>query len=76
LTVETGMPSAAASGRQLFAHAQAAAQERWARGLYISATPSTHTVGFYRSLGCRLIAEPDPELFALEPEDIHFVCPL
>jgi hypothetical protein len=22
-------------------------------------------------LGCRVIAEPDPELFALEPEDIH-----
>lgn len=62
-------------GRRLFAHAQAAARERGARGLYISATPSAHTVAFYRSLGCVPIAEPDPELFALEPEDIHFVCP-
>lgn len=61
-------------GRRLFAEAQSAARERGARGLYISATPSTHTVAFYRSLGCQLIAEPDPELFALEPEDIHFVC--
>ena len=25
------------------------------------------------STGCELIAKPDPALFALEPEDIHFV---
>lgn len=63
-------------GRRLFAQAQAAARARGARGLYVSATPSTHTVAFYRDLGCEPIAEPDPELFALEPEDIHLVCPL
>ncbi|ETO43059.1 hypothetical protein X965_18150 [Morganella sp. EGD-HP17] len=28
---------------------------------------------FYQHLGCELIAKPDPALFALEPEDIHFV---
>lgn len=63
-------------GRRLFAHAQAVARGRGARGLYVSATPSRHTVGFYQSLGCQVAAAPDPELFALEPEDIHFVCPL
>lgn len=63
-------------GRRLFAHAQARARQRGARGLYVSATPSEHTVSFYRSLGCRLLAAPDPELFALEPEDIHFWCPV
>lgn len=25
---------------------------------------------FYVGLGCRVVPEPDPELFALEPEDI------
>lgn len=63
-------------GRRLFAHAQAIAQARGARGLYVSATPSRHTVDFYRSLGCQVTATPDPELFAREPEDIHFVCTL
>lgn len=63
-------------GRRLFAHAQAIAQARGARGLYVSATPSRHTVDFYRSLGCQVTATPAPGLFALEPEDIHFVCPL
>ncbi|HGN1707689.1 TPA: GNAT family N-acetyltransferase [Providencia rettgeri] len=47
--------------------------EKGAKGLYISATPSENTVHFYQYLGCTLIEEPDPELFALEPEDIHFV---
>lgn len=63
-------------GRRLFAHSAALARARGARGLYISATPSRHTVGFYRSLGCQVTPTPDPELFALEPEDIHFVCML
>jgi predicted N-acetyltransferase YhbS len=63
-------------GRRLFAHAQVVARERGARGLYVSATPSRHTVSFYQSLGCVVTVAPDPELFALEPEDIHFVCPL
>jgi hypothetical protein len=25
-------------------------------------------------LGCRVVIKPDPELFELEPEDIHFEC--
>ncbi len=61
-------------GRRLFESARAAARERGAKSLYISATPSEHTVNFYLGRGCRVTAEPDPELFALEPEDIHLVC--
>ncbi len=58
-------------GRRLFDSAKAEARRRGAKGLYISATPSEHTINFYLRLGCTLTAHPDPELFALEPEDIH-----
>jgi predicted N-acetyltransferase YhbS len=58
-------------GRQLFELAKAQARARGAKGLYISATPSEHTINFYLRLGCTPTACPDPELFALEPEDIH-----
>ena len=61
-------------GTQLFEGAKAAARERGARRLYISATPSENTVNFYLRLGCAVAAEPDPELFELEPEDIHLEC--
>jgi N-acetylglutamate synthase-like GNAT family acetyltransferase len=42
-----------------------------AKKLYISATPSQNTVDFYLRLGCQLTSELNPELFELEPEDIH-----
>jgi len=58
-------------GRRLFNLAADEASRRGARRLYISATPSQHTIGFYLGLGCAVTAEPDPDLFALEPEDIH-----
>jgi predicted N-acetyltransferase YhbS len=61
-------------GTQLFEQARAVARERGAKGLYISATPSEHTVNFYLRLGCEVAPEPDPELFELEPEDIHLKC--
>lgn len=61
-------------GRRLFVAAQDVARKRGAAGLYVSATPSEHTITFYRSLGCVLAPTPDPVLFALEPEDIHLVC--
>jgi len=61
-------------GTQLFERAKAAARERGARRLYISATPSENTVNFYLRLGCAIAAEPDPELFELEPEDILLEC--
>jgi ribosomal protein S18 acetylase RimI-like enzyme len=44
--------------------------------LYVSATPSQSAVGFYRSQGFRLVEEPHPELYALEPEDIHMIMTL
>ena len=61
-------------GRQLFDLAKSRARARGARGLYISATRSEHTVNFYMRLGCTLASALDPELFALEPEDIHLEC--
>jgi len=47
------------------------AKNMGAKKLYISATPSKHTVDFYMGLGCKLASEINPELFKLEPEDIH-----
>ncbi|WP_323120497.1 GNAT family N-acetyltransferase [Burkholderia alba] len=58
-------------GVQLYRRAQAQAREMGARRLYISATPSQHTIDFYLRLGCVVSASPDPALFALEPEDLH-----
>jgi GNAT superfamily N-acetyltransferase len=61
-------------GRRLFEMAREKAREWGARRLYVSATPSEHTINFYRRRGCAVTGEPDPELFALEPEDIHLEC--
>ena len=61
-------------GARLFELAKTTARQRGATGLYISATPSEHTVNFYTGLGCVVAEEPDPELFELEPEDVHLVC--
>ncbi|MBD3237107.1 MAG: GNAT family N-acetyltransferase [Candidatus Eisenbacteria bacterium] len=52
------------------------ARWRGARRIYVSATPSLSAVGFYRRCGFVPTAEPHPELWALEPEDIHMVRPL
>ena len=41
----------------------------------MSSTPSESAVGFYRSRGFRLTS-PLPELFELEPEDIHLILEL
>jgi predicted N-acetyltransferase YhbS len=58
-------------GKTLFECAAQRAREMGAKKLYISATPSENTIGFYMHLGCTLAGEIDAELFALEPEDIH-----
>ena len=63
-------------GARLFEQARAAARALGARGLYISATPSENTIRFYQGCGATVLAVPDPELFALEPEDIHLECPV
>ena len=39
--------------------------------LVVSATPSGNTVRFYLARGFEPMAHPLPELFELEPEDIH-----
>ena len=63
-------------GQQLFGLAKTEAAVRGAKSLYVSATPSEHTVDFYQRLGCTVTAEPEPALYELEPEDIHFVLAL
>lgn len=59
------------SAKKLFLLAVEKAESLGAKKLYISATPSENTINFYMHLGCTLTTELDPELFALEPEDIH-----
>lgn len=58
-------------GSRLFNLAVEKAKALGAKKLYLSATPSENTVNYYLRLGCVLATEIDPELFALEPEDIH-----
>lgn len=58
-------------GCKLFEIAAEQAKSMDATKMYISATPSENTVHFYLHMGCRLAEEINPELFALEPEDIH-----
>ncbi len=58
-------------GKKLFELSRDRAREKGAKRLYISATPSEHTIHFYRSLGCVVTDELDSDLFKLEPEDIH-----
>lgn len=58
---------------QLAAEADRLARQAGAQAMYVSATPSESAVGLYLSQGFRPTAEPDPELYALEPEDIHMV---
>jgi N-acetylglutamate synthase-like GNAT family acetyltransferase len=54
----------------------ALARELGAIRVYVSATPSQSAVEFYRGLGFELVSEPLPELYALEPEDIHMILEL
>jgi predicted N-acetyltransferase YhbS len=63
-------------GGRLFTLAVGEARTRGAHGLYISATPSENTINFYLRRGCVPASSPDPELLALEPEDIHLECAL
>ena len=63
-------------GARLFDLARDEARRRGARRMYISATPSENTINFYLRRGCVPSPQPDPELFALEPEDIHLECDL
>jgi ribosomal protein S18 acetylase RimI-like enzyme len=42
-----------------------------AKKLYVSSSPSVSTVHFYMKHGFELAQEVNPELYELEPEDIH-----
>ncbi|MEM7335437.1 MAG: GNAT family N-acetyltransferase [Chloroflexota bacterium] len=44
-----------------------------AKQIYVSATPSGSAVGFYRSKGFEPTNTPIPDLFELEPDDIHMI---
>ena len=52
------------------------ARSQRARYVYVSATPSESAVGFYQSFGFEVIEEPLPELYELEPEDVHMILEL
>lgn len=49
------------------------AKRTGARKMYVSATPTASAVGFYLSCGFEPVDKPIPELFELEPEDIHMM---
>jgi GNAT superfamily N-acetyltransferase len=48
-----------------------AARNAGAKRLYVSAIPSEATVNFYLALDFEPLEHPNPDLFALEPEDVH-----
>jgi ribosomal protein S18 acetylase RimI-like enzyme len=61
---------------QLVGLVEQLARESGASQLYVSATPSGSAIGFYRSRGFAVTATPNPQLLALEPDDIHMIEPL
>ena len=63
-------------GKRLMQEACDIASSAGARHIYVSAVPSESAVGFYLSQGCRLAKRVDPELYALEPKDIHLILDL
>ena len=58
-------------GSRLSAQLEQIARTAGDSDLVVSATPSGNTVRFYVGRGFRPTAEPLPELFDLEPEDVH-----
>ena len=58
-------------GQNLLEQCKIIAKGLGAEKLYISATPTKGTVDFYLKNGAVITKEVDPELFVLEPEDIH-----
>lgn len=63
-------------GAKLMQAAKESAKQLGAKQLYISATPSRRTVDFYIKHGAQPLSAPDQQLWQLEPEDIHLLCPL
>jgi GNAT superfamily N-acetyltransferase len=58
-------------GRELFSLVAEAARELGAKKMYISANSSEESQAFYRAVGCVHAEEINPELFELEPYDVH-----
>jgi GNAT superfamily N-acetyltransferase len=58
-------------GRRLVAEMERVAREAGDVEMVVSATPTVRTVHFYMACGFAPMADPLPELFAKEPEDIH-----
>jgi GNAT superfamily N-acetyltransferase len=58
-------------GRRLCDELEQIAHEAGDTSIVVSATPSLNTVHFYRRRGYEPMAEPLPELYELEPEDVH-----
>lgn len=63
-------------GAKLMQAAKGSAKQLGAKQLYISATPSRRTVDFYIKHDAQPLSAPDQQLWQLEPEDIHLLCPL
>jgi len=58
-------------GVQLVIELERLARELGATEMVVSATPSANTVRFYLQRGFEPMAEPLPELYEREPEDVH-----
>lgn len=58
-------------GSRLSDELERIAHDAGATSMVVSATPSLNTVRFYQRRGFEPMAEPLPELFELEPEDVH-----
>lgn len=58
-------------GGRLSLELERIAREAGDTEIVVSATPSENTVRFYLGRGYRPMAQPLPELLALEPDDIH-----
>ena len=58
-------------GNRLSDELESLAREAGDHTMVVSATPSLNTVRFYRGRGYEPTAEPLPELYELEPEDVH-----
>jgi GNAT superfamily N-acetyltransferase len=58
-------------GRHLSEQLERLAREEGDTTMVVSATPSLDTVRFYLHRGFEPTAEPLPELYELEPEDVH-----
>lgn len=63
-------------GSHLTAELEQIARTAGDTSMVVSATPSLNTVRFYERRGYEPMAEPLPELYELEPEDVHMLKPL